>query len=575
MIRRRLNEIIRWARLEWRRLLVWTLGIVAGLFLIVQLAYPGDRLLPFTSIDQQSFSMQPRSDAAAALDKKYQDNKIQLYFGSSSSPYKTPTPRDIGLTIDNTPRVESLGYPIWLRLVPTSIFWAHAVQSVGDPTYRHNDDALQGYMTKELGQSCDVAPKDATLGVKDATIIVINSEKGGTCRLDDVRHRLAQAAPRITEPAKVTVPMTERSPQVTDETAKKIQSQITERIKDGVTINANGTNTVIPRTDIIGWLDFAPKDAGIIATINPDRSADYSAKQLAPKVARAPGVSKVATQDFAEISRVDGAPGQAIDTPATLTAIGNYITSGGDVPQVAVKSVSPKVEYTRSYSPTDTGLSALLKQYAEARPGVFGISLVELSGQRRRAVFQDTKQFHTASTYKLYVAYGTLKRVEAGTWRWTDQISGGRNLEKCFDDMIVKSDNPCGEALLAKIGYRAMTDELKKVGLTGTSFLGDSPQTTAGDLSTFNASLESGQLVSAASKDRLLGAMKRNVYRQGIPAGANGTVADKVGFLDGNFHDAAIIYGPNGPAVLSIMTTGSSWATIADLTRQIEALRSR
>ena len=242
---------------------------------------------------------------------------------------------------------------------------------------------------------------------------------------------------------------------------------------------------------------------------------------------------------------------------------------------MAVRVVQPKIEYSRSYSPTDTGLSALLQQYAESHPGTYGVSLVELSGQRRRAAYQDTKQFRTASTYKLFVAYSTLKRVESGVWKWSDAVSGGRNLEKCFDDMIVKSDNPCAEALLTKIGFRAITDEMKSIGLTGTSFLGDIPLTTAGDLSTFNASLESGQLLSADSRTRLLGAMKRNIYRQGIPAGTSSQVADKVGFLDGLLHDAAIIYTPSGPAVLSIMTDGSSWATIADLTKQIEALRAR
>jgi hypothetical protein len=42
-------------------------------------------------------------------------------------------------------------------------------------------------------------------------------------------------------------------------------------------------------------------------------------------------------------------------------------------------------------------------------------------------------------------------------------------------------------------------------------------------------------------------------------------VADKVGFMDGLLHDAAIVYGPNGTYVLAVMTDGSSWATIADL----------
>ena len=67
--------------------------------------------------------------------------------------------------------------------------------------------------------------------------------------------------------------------------------------------------------------------------------------------------------------------------------------------------------------------------------------------------------------------------------------------------------------------------------------------------------------------------MQRNIYRQGIPAGASGSVADKVGFLNGLLHDAAIVYSPKGTYALVIMTDGSSWAEIADITRQIEKLR--
>jgi beta-lactamase class A len=87
--------------------------------------------------------------------------------------------------------------------------------------------------------------------------------------------------------------------------------------------------------------------------------------------------------------------------------------------------------------------------------------------------------------------------------------------------------------------------------------------------------IESGQNFSPSNRLRLINAMQGNIYRQGIPAGANGTVADKVGFLDKLLHDAAIVYSPNGTYVLAVMTDGSSWSTIADLARQIDTLRAQ
>ena len=149
-------------------------------------------------------------------------------------------------------------------------------------------------------------------------------------------------------------------------------------------------------------------------------------------------------------------------------------------------------------------------------------------------------------------------------------------MTKCFDDMIVRSDNACAEALLKKIGFTPITNEAKAFGATRTSFLGSSGiKSTAEDESLFLSLLYSGQILSQqSSRDVLINALKRNIYRQGVPAGMPGvTVANKVGFLDGLFHDAAIVYSPSGTYVLTVLTEGSSWANIAELTRQLEMLR--
>jgi len=128
--------------------------------------------------------------------------------------------------------------------------------------------------------------------------------------------------------------------------------------------------------------------------------------------------------------------------------------------------------------------------------------------------------------------------------------------------------------LIKKIGASGLNADIKSIGLTSTAFRADNNLTTPNDLANYLTKLERGQLpIKTESRDRLLGAMKRNVYRQGVPSGASGQTADKVGFLWGLLHDAAIVYSPKGTYVLAVMTDGSSWANIADLTRKIEALR--
>ena len=105
----------------------------------------------------------------------------------------------------------------------------------------------------------------------------------------------------------------------------------------------------------------------------------------------------------------------------------------------------PTEQYTRSYSPTDAGLSALLANYAKDHTGTYGISLVELDGKKRRADSDGDKKFVTASTYKLFVAYSVLKRIDGGTRSWDTDAD-------CFNKMISQSDNACAESLQTSLG---------------------------------------------------------------------------------------------------------------------------
>jgi beta-lactamase class A len=99
-----------------------------------------------------------------------------------------------------------------------------------------------------------------------------------------------------------------------------------------------------------------------------------------------------------------------------------------------------------------------------------------------------------------------------------------------------------------------------------TAFSSNDMRTSADDLAMLLAKIYRGEVFNEANRARLLDDMKTQVYRQGIPAGIpDATVADKVGFLDGMLHDAAIVYGEKGDYILVIMTDGLSWAYIAEL----------
>ncbi len=543
-----------------------------------QLAYPSDHLVPLAKVDGVLLSGWRKIDAITELDNRYSNEKIPIYFGQATTAYRSPKNSEIGLAVSNEKRVNALGYPWYLRVIPTSIFWAHLIIRSGpDPEYQRNSEKLAEYVNKELGTSCSVAPQDASLKASGSNLIVVPSQSGGICTISIVQQTLSSLKPRLNSDNRVKIPVKVVAPSVSDATARLLGDSLQGKANRAVSISVNGAVQTIPTEELFSWIDFSASDSQLIYTFNEERALDYLNKNIAPKVALSAGTTTVSTYNFVETSRTSGASGRQLDTGATLDSLKSFLDGAIERAVAMTETVLPRVVYTRSYSPTDAGLSALMQQFAQEHSGVFGVSMIELTGQGRRASYNDTKSFTTASTYKLFVAYSALKRVEEGKWHWTDQITGGRNLSTCLDDMIVKSDNACGAALLLKIGD-PITDEIHAIGCVNSSFWGnDGIKTTAADLALFLAELHTGQILTQqTNRNLLINAMGRNIYRSGIPAGiGSATVADKVGFMDGLLHDAAIVYSPTGTYVLVIMTNGSSWATIADLASRIEALRNQ
>lgn len=569
-------RVHRWLR-QHKKLLFIVTGTLLALIILTQLLYPSDRLVPWQQIDGQAVGLKTKDEARSQLDTAYKTRTLALYFGDAKKPQFNPKFDEFGLTVDNAARIEEMKYPWYLRLVPTSLLWAHMAIDDSTPVYGHDSKKLSEYLQKQLGGSCQVAPINATATVSGDRVKVVKQDDGGTCEEADVQKSLATLTPSLEQRTTVRVNMDPIPAKLLEKDVQPAVDTLNKQLSAPIALRYDGKSEPVEASTVRSWLTFSTDGDVFDVRFDAAKADPYLQGKLGKPLERAAGVSKVTTHDFVEVSRQDGQIGRKLDTAKTLENLRTYLLAKATTVAVGEAVVPPQVQYTRSYSNTDTGISALIKNYAESHPGTYGVSLIELDGKRRRAAFSDTQKFTTASTYKLYVGYSALKRVESGEFKWSDQISGGRNLEKCFDDMIVKSDNACAEALVARIGYAPITKDAQTIVSPNTTFLDkESYKTTAGDLSTFMASLATGQIpLNTDSKARFVDALKRNVYRQGIPAGAGGAVADKVGFLDGFLHDAAIVYSPSGTYALSIMTDKSSWAHIAELTREIEKLRNQ
>ena len=558
-----------WLKTHRRQLFI-AIGALIGVSAIVQSFYPTNRLVPYSSIDGVNVSAWKLRDATWELNHRMKTQPIAVHVGEAKETYATPKPVEIGLSVSNQSRVNNHRYPWYARLLPASLLWYHYVQPDGAPTYKSDTHTAATYLEKKLGDSCNIPPKNASLRYADKKLQVISAKNGGTCKESEAIAALRHVRPRLDKPSVVTIPVAVSKPKITDSTAREVATSLTKNSDGGVKIVVAGKTQTIKQSDVLSWLDFTTKKDTLTYSIDQTRANDYMKTQVTPKVSKPRGTTKITTRDFTVISQKTGATGRTLALPETLATIKAVLEGNKSSAKANTTDVPPVVDYTRTYTHTSTGIAALIAQYDTDHPGVFGVSFQELDGAGRSAQHDGTKQFTTASTYKLFVAYGTLRNIDAGKWKWSDKnISDGRNLSSCFDDMIVKSDNACGEALLKKLGLTQLTNDIHALGLTSSGFTtGDTPVTTPNDLALYLTKLQQGSLpIKSASRDRLLSAMKRQVYRQGIPAGASGAVADKVGFLWKLLHDAAIVYSPKGTYVLVVMTDGSAWANIAELTQ--------
>jgi beta-lactamase class A len=576
MLKQRFTATRSWASRHPRRFLAYLIGSIVGVLLLVQLFYPAGTLVPFSTVDSVALGGMSKKAAITLLDKKFSTATVGVYINDSETALFKTTPTELGITSSNDARIQTISYPWYLRLVPTSLFWVHELnEDVADLTYQRNQAVLTAYLGSTVGDNCQLNVRNATVTVKDKTLVPTEAFSGGSCDATALNEALVAVKPTVTG-ARVSIEGEEVKPRVSTAEAKTLAEHVTTVLEKGIAVSNGKDDTTIPKDILRTWLDFGIVDEKLSYSFSIERSASYLGERIASEVEKPIGETTIKLKDFAEVGRDEGQSGVVFNQAAMLASIKTALEKGDTKVAVEVTTTAPTIKYTRSYSPSDKTLSAMLKTYADTHPGTYGVSLRELSGQRRNASYRATTQYTTASTYKLFVAYSTLLRVESGQWKWTDQINGGRDLTECFNDMIQLSDNECAVALLKKATAKSITNEAHAVGAIHTSFLvTNSIKSTPEDESLLLGLLESGQLLTQqSSRDVWIAAMKKNVYRQGIPKGIpSSVVADKVGFLDAWLHDAAIVYSPKGAYVLVIMTESSSWANIAQLAGQIEAAR--
>ena len=186
-----------------------------------------------------------------------------------------------------------------------------------------------------------------------------------------------------------------------------------------------------------------------------------------------------------------------------------------------------------------------------------------------------------ASTYKLYLAAYLMNQKSNGNFSWTSDNMDG------FSKMIINSENDFSEGQIDKYGAAKLSNFAKKQGWYPEVFQeGQAAHTTSHSLQLLLEDLEAGTGAFQNSNDqaKILSMMGNQIYRSGIPTGANEadngtTVQDKVGFLDDTNNDAGIVTLPNGQKyILVVMTNGhkqsglSGFSRIAEITKNVQKI---
>jgi beta-lactamase class A len=310
--------------------------------------------------------------------------------------------------------------------------------------------------------------------------------------------------------------------------------------------------------DVVSWLNFTPNvgDGTVDASVDTDRVRGFLERTSLAALNQGAKSGQVDLWNGVVTAQSGGAAGWGIDYQGIAARVSEIISGsgeGGNEVAVELAYVAPGTVYNRSYSDDLAGLVAELEYlYGDKK---VAIVTLDLTGQGRDIYINPWRQFTAASTYKLFVGYSMLK-------------SG--LVPDCFEGMIINSENACAQDWLSEKGFENVEEEAHAIGASGvTQFRNGDMRTSAMDLANFLSRIYRGEL--PIDNGRLIGDMKVQRFRQGIPAGlgGNAVVADKVGFLWGLLHDAGIVYSKKGDYVQVILTDGYSWGTIAEIARKI------
>ena len=580
-----------WIGDHWKILLLSITGVILVLTIAFQMIYPSSRMLPGTQVDGVTLDYMRKQDAVEKLNEAYGNIPLAIYFGSNQAAFQTPKYKDVGIGVNTEDYLAPFEYPWYLRIIPSSFFWAGGLNKPGALEYVYNKNKIDSYIQAQVGDDCTIPARDATLKLVSDKLQVIPSQPGGVCDITRFQQVLATTQPKAAGENKVTIDIRETAALVDDDKARLLANALNDRASTPMPISVAGGSQTVAGRSVLGWLDFKSfipetpagqardedrirNGSKLTFSVNRDRMGTFMAGDIGKKLTIKPGVNRVTTRDFTVQARVDGQPGRELDRDRTAVTVENYLNKKANNAIAEPRAVPPSTIYTRSYSPTSTGFRALLTQWPEEHGGTWAMSFSEVSGTQpyRKASYRGDQQMLAAGVEAGYIGYAVVLAEKDNTILSSDSIAG-RSPHQCFTDMIEKSDMDCIGGFFTKIGHQTILARGNELGLRGTTFGVTNTRTTTDDLTGFLNKAYLTQLAPTAGGGRVMSTMQSTRMKEGIQAGLDkGNTANMAGEIGNVRNDAAVVYSPKGVYLFIIMTDGASWKDIADLARKVEGL---
>ncbi|MFB2879521.1 serine hydrolase [Floridanema aerugineum] len=269
-------------------------------------------------------------------------------------------------------------------------------------------------------------------------------------------------------------------------------------------------------------------------------------------------------------------PSGATPTGQTPPTTGAVISPAN--PESSVPSSTATFNLTQEITPLKTQIAALSAENLLFTPGVFVID-VETGNY---ADLNANNAIASASTIKVPILIAFLQDVEAGKIQWSEKLtlksefraSGSGNMRHrkigteytaldVLTRMITISDNTATNMVIDRLGgIEALNRRFQEWGLTTTTLRNPLPDvqgtntSSPKELAVLMARVMRGELLSAASRDRMIEIMQQtendSLLPKGIGEGAK--IAHKTGNIGSMLADVGIVNLPSGKQyVIAVM----------------------